>query len=79
MKFKKPFFIAEISSNHEGSLNKAYTLIRHAKIYGADAVKLQTFTPEKMTLKSKKNILKLIMVFGKINIYGICMLKHKPR
>ena len=46
MKFKKPFFIAEISANHEGSLKKAYTLIRHAKIYGADAVKLQTFTPD---------------------------------
>jgi pseudaminic acid synthase len=59
MKFKKPFFIAEISANHEGSLNKAYTLIRHAKIYGADAVKLQTFTPEKMTLKSKKKYFKI--------------------
>ena len=59
MKFKKPFFIAEISANHEGSINKAYSLIRSAKKYGADAVKLQTFTPASMTLNSKKNFFKI--------------------
>ena len=59
MKFKKPFFIAEISANHEGSLTKAYSLIRYAKKFGADAVKLQTFTPETMTLKSKQKYFKI--------------------
>lgn len=59
MYFKKPFFIAEISANHEGLINNAYTLIRLAKKYGADAVKLQTYKPETMTLNSKKKYFKI--------------------
>ena len=51
---KKPFFIAEISANHCGSINIAKKLIQDAKKYGADAVKFQTFTPETMTLNSNK-------------------------
>ena len=39
----KPFFIAEISSNHNGSLINA-KLINVAKKNGADVVKLQTYT-----------------------------------
>lgn len=48
---KKPFLIAEISGNHRGSINNAKKLIRKAKEGGFDAVKLQTYTPEMMTLK----------------------------
>ena len=59
MKLKKPFFVAEISANHEGSLANAFSLIRSAKRFGADAVKLQTFTPETMTLNSKKKFFKI--------------------
>ena len=59
MNFKKPFFIAEISANHEGSISKAYSLIKLAKKYGADAVKLQTYKPETMTLNSKKRYFKI--------------------
>ena len=54
MKFKKPYFIAEISANHNGSIYKAKKLIMLAKKNGADAVKLQTYTPDTMTPKSKK-------------------------
>jgi pseudaminic acid synthase len=49
-----PFFIAEISANHNGSLVQAKKLIKIAKEYGADAVKLQTYTPDTMTIKSNK-------------------------
>lgn len=56
---KKPYFIAEISANHNGSLKNAKKLISSAKKYGADAVKLQTFTPEMMTIKSKKKYFKI--------------------
>ena len=52
MKFKKPFLIAEISANHNGKLSNALKLIKMAKRYGADAVKLQTYRPETMTLNS---------------------------
>jgi pseudaminic acid synthase len=51
---KIPFFVAEISANHNGSLFHAKKLIKIAKKYGADAVKLQTYTPDTLTLQSNK-------------------------
>jgi pseudaminic acid synthase len=51
---KTPFFVAEISANHNGSLSHAKKLIKIAKRYGADAVKLQTYTPETLTIKSNR-------------------------
>ena len=53
-KFTFPFFVAEISANHNGSYTRAKKLIKLAKESGADAVKLQTFKPETMTLNSNK-------------------------
>ena len=51
---KKPFIIAEISANHNGSILSAKKLIHMAKKYGADAVKLQTYSPGSMTINSNK-------------------------
>ena len=50
----KPFVIAELSGNHNGSLERAKQLIKSAKENGADCVKLQTYTPDTMTIKSNK-------------------------
>ena len=55
-KLKKPFFIAEMSGNHNGTLSNAKKLINHAKKYGADAIKLQIYTPDIMTEIKKKRI-----------------------
>jgi pseudaminic acid synthase len=56
---KIPFFVAEISANHNGSLSHAKKLIKIAKKYGADAVKLQTYTPDTLTIKSNKSEFKI--------------------
>ena len=56
---RKPFFIAEISANHNGSIKLAKKLILSAKKYGADAVKLQSYSPDTITLKSKRKEFKI--------------------
>lgn len=53
-KLNKPFLVAEISTNHNGKFENAINLIKKAKKYGADAIKLQTYTPGSMTVNSKK-------------------------
>lgn len=48
----KPYIIAEISANHNGSLQRAMQTILMAKNSGADAVKIQTYSPDTMTIDS---------------------------
>jgi pseudaminic acid synthase len=45
-----PFVIAEMSANHNGSIDNAFKIIKAAKMAGADAVKLQTYRPDTITL-----------------------------
>jgi len=47
----KPYIIAEVGVNHEGSISRAYKLIDEAKVGGADAVKFQSYKAD--TLASK--------------------------
>jgi pseudaminic acid synthase len=59
MKIKAPFLIAEISANHCGNFSLAKKLVKCAKVNGANAVKLQTYTADSMTIKSKKKYFKI--------------------
>lgn len=50
----RPYIIAELSANHNNSLESAKQLIVEAKRNGASAVKIQTYTPGCLTIDSQK-------------------------
>jgi len=54
-----PYFIAELSANHNGSIDRAKLSIKAAKKSGANAVKIQTYTADTMTIDCDKNEFKI--------------------
>ena len=54
-----PFVVAELSGNHGGGLDKALKLVSAAKEAGADAIKLQTYRPDTITVKGTDGRFKL--------------------
>ena len=55
----KVFIIAELSANHNGSIEVAKETIRAAKRAGADGIKLQTYTADTLTIDSNKDDFKI--------------------
>ena len=49
-----PYVVAEMSANHNGSIKNAFKIIDSAKSSGANAIKIQTYTPDTLTIKSNK-------------------------
>ena len=47
-----PFIVAEMSANHNGDIDNAYKIIDMAKLSGADCIKMQTYTPDTITIDS---------------------------
>ena len=75
----KVFFIAEISANHCGNFKLAKKLIKCAYVNGADAVKLQTFTADTMTIKSDKKYFKIKKGLWKgYNLWDLYNKAHTP-
>jgi len=74
------YIIAELSANHNGSLQNALDTIKAAKECGADAIKLQTYTADTMTLNSKKD--DFLITGGTLwdgkNLYELYEWAHTP-
>jgi pseudaminic acid synthase len=77
----KPFIIAEMSGNHNQSLERAKEIIKIAATTGAQAVKLQTYTPDTMTLDHHGGLFditdKKSLWFGR-NLYELYQEAHTP-
>ncbi len=55
----KPFIVAEMSANHNGSIEEAFKIIESAKACGADAIKLQTYEAHTITIDSDRDDFKI--------------------
>jgi pseudaminic acid synthase len=76
-----PFIIAEMSGNHNRSLEKALAIVDAAAAAGAHALKLQTYTAETMTLKTDHDDFKILdknsLWFGR-HLYDLYEEAHTP-
>lgn len=77
---KKVFIVAELSANHAGSLKIAIETIKAAKKAGADAIKLQTYTADTITIDSKKKdfIISAGSIWDGQNYYNLYENAHTP-
>jgi pseudaminic acid synthase len=78
-KHSNVFIIAELSANHNGSLETAIETIKAAKRAGADCIKLQTYTADTITINSNKDdfIIKETIWNGK-ELYDLYKQAHTP-
>jgi len=74
------YIIAEMSANHNGDINNALESIRVAKEIGANAIKLQTYTADTMTLDCKKDdfIIKGGTLWDGKNLYELYKEAYTP-
>tara|TARA_B100001175_G_scaffold315620_1_gene327592 strand:- start:113 stop:1156 length:1044 start_codon:yes stop_codon:yes gene_type:complete len=75
----RPYIVAELSANHDGSIKKALKSIYYAKKCGADAIKFQTYTPDTITLNSNKKSFRIMKGNWKgYNLYNLYLKAHTP-
>lgn len=77
----KPFIIAEMSGNHNQSIERAMAIIDAAAASGADAVKLQTYTPDTMTIDSQSGLFQIHdkdSLWNGRNLYELYKEAHTP-
>ncbi len=77
----KPFIIAEMSGNHNQSLERAKEIVKVAASTGAHAIKLQTYTPDTMTIDYRGGLFditdKKSLWYGR-NLYELYKEAHTP-
>jgi len=72
------FVVAEMSANHGQDLDQALGLVDVAAAAGVDAVKLQTYTPDTMTLDTAHPSARVDPVWGARNLYELYRKAYMP-
>jgi pseudaminic acid synthase len=77
----RPFIIAEMSGNHNQSLERALAIVDAASEAGAHAIKLQTYTPDTMTIDIKGGLFDIndsSSLWAGRNLYELYKEAHTP-
>lgn len=75
---EKVFIIAELSANHNRDIETAKQAIRLAKESGADAIKLQTYTPDTITLNVRNDHFKAGDIWSNEYLYDLYQRAYMP-
>ena len=75
----KPYIICELSGNHNGSLERALSLVDAAAATGCDAIKIQSYTPDTMTINcDNPNFQIKSGIWKGYNLYQLYKEAHTP-
>ncbi len=73
-----PYFIADLSSNHQQCIEQARALIKYAKISGADAVQVQTYTADTLTLPIRNEQFEVDVPWKVKHLYDLYKISYTP-
>ena len=75
----EPYIVAELSANHNGDLKEALKTIEEAAKCGADAIKIQSYTPDTMTIDCNKDEFQIKGgLWDGYNLYKLYEWAHTP-